>query len=57
LIGEIHKSHRWGDIRCLVCGDHWPIPCTPRDTSWYAKWLKKRIDGCIARHKAEADDV
>lgn len=45
---EIHKSHRWGVVRCKVCGDEvtvWSSPKVPEDNAAkIAKFAKKHAN-------------
>jgi hypothetical protein len=45
-IVEIHRGHRWGEVRCLPCEASRDVWSTPRDPGTHAK----QIDRFAARH-------
>jgi len=47
-VDEIHRGHRWGELRCPGCGDSQGIWSTPRDPGTHAK----QIDRFAAGHRS-----
>ena len=51
---EIHKSHRWGVVRCNDCGDEvsvWSSPKVPEDNAAkIAKFAKKHTNDHNEKH-------
>jgi len=51
---EIHKSHRWGAVRCNVCGDDvsvWSSPKVPENNAaQIAKFAKKHTTDHTKKH-------
>jgi hypothetical protein len=45
-VQEIHKGHRWGEVRCELCSAHRAVYSTPRDPGTHAK----QIDRFTAQH-------
>ena len=45
-VQEIHKGHRWGEVRCEPCGSQRAVYSTPRDPGTHAK----QIDRFTAQH-------
>jgi hypothetical protein len=52
LVIQIHRSHRWGQARCQVCGAHVSVWSTPRDPGGHAK----EIDRFVRNHKHDVAD-
>ena len=45
-VEEIHRGHRWGDVRCGLCKAHRAVYSTPRDPAIHAE----QIDRFTRRH-------
>jgi hypothetical protein len=43
---EIHRGHRWGEVRCESCGASFDVWSTPRNPGTHAK----QVDRFTARH-------
>jgi hypothetical protein len=41
VIREIHKGHRWGEVRCEPCGAQRAVYSTPRDPGTHAKQIDR----------------
>ena len=46
VVREIHKGHRWGEVRCEPCSAQRAVYSTPRDPGTHAK----QIDRFTAQH-------
>jgi hypothetical protein len=46
VVREIHRGHRWGEVRCEPCGAQRAVYSTPRDPGTHAK----PIDRFAAQH-------
>jgi hypothetical protein len=46
IVVELHSGHRWGEVRCDVCGSARDVSSTPRNQGVHAKQLKR----FVARH-------
>jgi len=45
-VEEIHRGHRWGEVRCTPCKAHRAVYSTPRDPAIHAQ----QIDRFTRRH-------
>jgi hypothetical protein len=52
---EIHRSHRWGFVRCLECGATEPIWSTPKVPENNARALIRFT--LIHTHQGASDDI
>jgi hypothetical protein len=50
-VAEIHRGHRWGEVRCL-CGLAFAVWSTPRNAGTHAKQII-RFAGLHADHTKE----
>jgi hypothetical protein len=41
---ELHRSHRWGEVRCEPCESTRDVWSTPRNPGVHAKQLKRFIE-------------
>ncbi len=46
VVHEIHRGHRWGEVRCPACSACQSVWSTPREPAVHAK----QIDRFTARH-------
>ena len=46
VVDEIHRGHRWGEVRCEPCRAKRAVFSTPRDPATHAK----QIDRFTAQH-------
>ena len=49
-VEETHNGHLWGRVRCPVCGKVIQVYCTPTNPSEHGKFIRKKVDACLARH-------
>ena len=43
-VEEVHKGHRWGLVRCTVCGETAPVWSTPRVPEHNARLIERFVD-------------
>ena len=40
-VTEVHRGHRWGEVRCVVCQARFAVWATPRDADVHGQQVRR----------------